>query len=609
MYNNGTRGSLQPAVLSHFGLRENPFGVTPDPKYLYFSHTHREALASLINGIDWGFGFQVLVAQPGMGKTTLLLDLLSKFRADFHTAFLFQPQISPIELLQSLLAELEVNSQAASMRGLCEELNVFLVGAAKANNRVVIILDEAQNLDFTSLELLRQLSNFETSRSKLMNVILAGQPHLLKRLSAPEQQQLQQRISAIGCLSPLSVQDTSLYIEHRLKIAGYGGVGLFPPSVIRDIWQSSKGIPRNINRLCFNTMLLAFTQRVNQVNNIIVREAICDLDPDHVFSQMHAISEAPGHEVVQQTERFLGPEIPVRPDSELIAAPGAIHIGKTHQTPAAATPIAAVDSSNLKAAQNAAQAATSSQAASRTAMHNFAVASNEKGVDKIHVATSGITRARVSQANLGVGGPLKRSATDSQRSGNSSTVQQQDSQPHNRIWLNVLLTTVVAGLVVWFVIERAASSSWSQSRRTGPAQSILSSTNVPQSDPQLGTTTSAKAAPITTLYFDEDSTDINSQSGRSLQEVAEMLAGNAELYLVLEGHTDNSGPEAYNLDLSNRRSLAVRDVLSSDLHVSPERLELTGRGSAEPAQSNASATGRAYNRRVEIRMIERGSKR
>jgi len=379
--------------------------------------------------------------------------------------------------------------------------------------------------------------------------------------------------------------------------------------VIRDIWQNSKGIPRNINRLCFGAMLLAFAEGVNEVSNSIRREAICDIDPEHVFSQMHAISEGPGNEVVQQTERFLRPEIPVRPDSELIAASATINIGKKHQAPAAATPIAAVESSNLKAAQNAAQAGTSFQAASRAAMHNFALASEETGVDKIHVATSGITRTRASQANLGVGRPLKCSATDSQRSCNSSTVHRQNSQPHNRIWLNVLLTTVVAGLVVWFVIEIAASSSWSQSQRTGAAQSILSSTNVPQSDPQLGTTTSVKAAPITTLYFDEDSTNINSQSGRSLQEVAEMLAGNAELYLVLEGHTDSSGPEAYNLDLSNRRSLAVRDVLSSDLHVSPERLELTGLGSAEPAQSNASARGRAYNRRVEIRMIERGSKR
>ena len=281
----------QTAVLSHFGLRENPFGVTPDPKFRFFSDTHREALASLINGIDWGFGFQVLVAQPGMGKTTLLINLLSRYQVSAHTAFLFQPELSPIGLLQSLLSELGVNSQATSIRTLCDDLNQFLLGASRANKRVIIILDKAQNLEFASLEMLRQLSNFETSRSKLMNVILAGQPQLLKNLSAPEQQQLQQRISAIGRISPLSAEDTSLYVEHRLKTAGAGRIGLFPPNVIREIWQNSNGIPRNINRLCCSTMLLAFTEHANLISSSVLQEAISDLDPQQILSQMRTPDE------------------------------------------------------------------------------------------------------------------------------------------------------------------------------------------------------------------------------------------------------------------------------------------------------------------------------
>jgi type II secretory pathway predicted ATPase ExeA/outer membrane protein OmpA-like peptidoglycan-associated protein len=578
------RDSVQPAVLNHFRLRENPFGVTPDPKFLFFSQTHREALASLINGVDWGFGFQVLVAQPGMGKTTLLLNLLSRFQDKAHTAFLFQPQISPTELLQSLLSELGVNSQATSIRTLCEDLNLFLLGAANANKRVVIILDEAQNLDFTSLEMLRQLSNFETSDSKLMNVILAGQPQLLKNLSAPEQQQLQQRISAIGRLSPLSVDDTSLYIVHRLNTAGQGGQTLFPASVIHDIWQNSQGIPRNINRLCLNAMLLAFTERVKQISNSILREAIRDLDPNYVFSQMQLGDQRTT--AVATRETLVLPRTPAPP----VSAPSTtLHIEEGS---------IAASKSSIPLVVGAVEDAVSGA--------NLEFASKEKPFQPMRENTKVVTSTRALQTNKSA--PVRpnapRALPQNRSGGLASASKRAKQRSFSRLWFNALLTMVVMAVLLWLVIERAASNSWPQPQRAGPGQSLSSSSAVSNSDPQ-DSNGAVAPAPIVTIYFEEDSAIIASQSRGTLDAVPDMLASNPELDLVLEGHTDDSGPEAYNLDLSNRRSLAVRDALTKDLHVSPERLKVAGLGSAQPLQSNATASGRAYNRRVEIRVVER----
>src|ERR1700680_306912 len=279
--------SVQNQLFSHFGLRENPFGGTPDPRFLFHSETHREAIASLINGIDCEFGFQVLVAQPGMGKTTLLFNFLERFRATAHTAFLFQPQLEPRELLQSLLFELGAGSEDTSVRKLSEQINQLLGRAVGEHKRVIVVVDEAQNLDFAVLETLRQLSNFETPHAKLMQIVLAGQPQLAKNLAAPEQEQLRQRISTISRLSPLTLNETRAYINHRLTTAGYRGPDLFTLGAVRRIWENGKGVPRNINTLCFNAMLLGFAGNAKSIDEIILQEAALDLDMPSVLADMY----------------------------------------------------------------------------------------------------------------------------------------------------------------------------------------------------------------------------------------------------------------------------------------------------------------------------------
>ena len=287
---NTAEYSVQGQLLGHFGLRENAFGVTPDPRFLFPSHTHREALASLVNGIDCDFGFQILVAQPGMGKTTLLFNFLERFRARAHTAFLFQPQPNPVELLQSVLHELGTTSEETSIRKLSEQLNQVLTRAAGERKRVIVVLDEAQNLDFAVLEALRQLSNFETASTKLMQIVLAGQPQLAKRLALPEQEQLMQRISAFGRLSPLALNEAQAYINHRLATAGYQGAPLFTPGAVRKIWDQSRGVPRNINTLCFNAMLLAFAGHERSIAEHLVEEAARDLDLNSVLADVYQMT-------------------------------------------------------------------------------------------------------------------------------------------------------------------------------------------------------------------------------------------------------------------------------------------------------------------------------
>ena len=164
--------------LNYYGLREQPFGVTPDPRFLYLSPAHREALASLVYGIESGLGFLALIATPGMGKTTLLFHLLEKFRTSARTAFLFPTQCNSREFMRFLLAELGYGSDDQDFVRMHEEFNKRLLQEARAGNRFIVVIDEAQNLEPSVLETVRLLSDFETPRAKLMHIILAGQPEL-----------------------------------------------------------------------------------------------------------------------------------------------------------------------------------------------------------------------------------------------------------------------------------------------------------------------------------------------------------------------------------------------------------------------------------------------
>jgi general secretion pathway protein A len=271
--------------LKFFGVREQPFGVTPDPRYLYLSSAHREALASLFYGIEVGRGFLALIAKPGMGKTTLLFHLLEKFRTSARTAFLFQTQCTSREFMRFLLAELGYETGDQDFVRMHEEFNRHLLREARAGNRFIVVVDEAQNLDPSVLETILLLSDFETPRAKLLQIVLAGQPELADKLASRNLAQLRQRISLVIGLKPLSLEDTRNYIQHRLRVAGYEGPSLFTPQALLDTAEFTEGIPRNINNFCFNAMSLACAMRQKTIDAAIVREVIADLDISQHLSQ------------------------------------------------------------------------------------------------------------------------------------------------------------------------------------------------------------------------------------------------------------------------------------------------------------------------------------
>src|ERR1700722_11817052 len=278
--------------LEYYNLREQPFGVTPDPRFLYFGPGHSEALASLIYAVESRRGFSAMIAEPGMGKTTLLFRLLETLRSTARTAFLFQTEGDSRDLLRGVLADLGIPTQSHDLPTLHEALNGALLEEMRAGRQVVVVLDEAQNLDEKSLESVRLLSNFETSTQKLIHIVLAGQPKLGERLADPDLKQLRQRVSTIIRLDPFTPEETEEYIDWRLKAAGYQGPPIFMPDAIDMICRVSKGIPRNINSLCFKALSIGFATQSRTIGSEIMREVVEDLDPSTRSATRTRISTA-----------------------------------------------------------------------------------------------------------------------------------------------------------------------------------------------------------------------------------------------------------------------------------------------------------------------------
>ena len=247
--------------LQFYGLREQPFGVTPDPRFLYMGPAQQEAFSSLVYGIETGRGFMALIASPGLGKTTIILKLMETLRESARTAFLFQTHTNSEEFLRNLIADLDIEPCGNDLGELQRQLGDLLIQEAKSGKRIVVIIDEAQNLTDGILEMVRMLSNFETPQAKLLQIVLVGQPQLADKLASPHLEQLRQRISIITHFPPLADGDIPPYIDHRLRVAGFQGSDLFTQAALGLIAAYSKGIPRNINNICFQALSLGLCQK------------------------------------------------------------------------------------------------------------------------------------------------------------------------------------------------------------------------------------------------------------------------------------------------------------------------------------------------------------
>jgi len=258
-----------------FGLSEKPFAITPDPRYLYLSERHAEALAHLLYGINESGGFIQLTGEVGTGKTTVVRTLLSRVPHHADVAVILNPRVTPVEFLLTICEELGVAIDSAdrdSVKAMVDALNRRLLSAHAEGRRIIVIVDEAQNLTPEVLEQVRLLTNLETPTQKLLQIILIGQPELRELLDRTELRQLAQRITGRYHLMPLSPEETKGYIRHRLRVAGAGGE-IFTSAALSEVHRLSSGIPRVINVSCDRALLGAYTRDTRSVTAALVRRA------------------------------------------------------------------------------------------------------------------------------------------------------------------------------------------------------------------------------------------------------------------------------------------------------------------------------------------------
>lgn len=260
-----------------------PFHVTPNPRFLFLSPTHEEALQHLRYGIEDKKGFIVLTGEVGCGKTTLCRKLLEELEANemCDTALLLNPRISETQLLKGIMKELGEESKARSKSDLLDKMNDVLLERIHQGREIVLIIDEAQNLSFEVMEMLRMLSNLETYDQKLLQIILMGQPELNIKLKEERLRQLRQRVLVHYDLKPLKPAEVQLYILHRLSLAGSNGQPQFTRHAIRKIAKGSLGIPRMINNLCDKSLLASFIRNGTNVNWWDARKALKDINRLH----------------------------------------------------------------------------------------------------------------------------------------------------------------------------------------------------------------------------------------------------------------------------------------------------------------------------------------
>jgi general secretion pathway protein A len=264
--------------LNFYGFKERPFNTTPDPRFLYPTPGHREALARLVYGIQQSKGFTALTGEVGTGKTTLLHALLQRLDDSIAVAFLFNSTLSFDGLLEYMLEEFGIGKTASTPAQRLFALNNFLIERRRVGQNTVLILDEAQNLDPGTLEQIRLLSNFETSSEKLLQILLVGQPELRAKLNLPELRQLKQRIALSSTIRALTPREVHECIRTRLRIAGASDLGIFDDRAVERIAAYTGGIPRLMNILCDHCLVIGYAEQERRIDTHIVDQAIKSLE-------------------------------------------------------------------------------------------------------------------------------------------------------------------------------------------------------------------------------------------------------------------------------------------------------------------------------------------
>jgi type II secretory pathway predicted ATPase ExeA len=261
---------------AHFALSEEPFGVSPDPRFFFQTDQHREALATLYYAILQRRGLALLTGRPGLGKTSVLMRLLKLLEGKAKTAYLPHPYFDAATVLESTLASLGLDTTSSATQN-HHRFHDYLLELHRSGQTCVIVFDEAQDMNRDTLEAIRMLSNFETPTGKLVQIVLAGQPRLVDTLKQADCEQIRQRLNVVARLTPLSSHDVQNYIAHRLQTVG-SAISLFDAGALEAIAIGSGGVPRNVNTICFNALTLAYASNFHRVRREEVDEALRDLD-------------------------------------------------------------------------------------------------------------------------------------------------------------------------------------------------------------------------------------------------------------------------------------------------------------------------------------------
>jgi general secretion pathway protein A len=264
--------------LDFYGLKENPFNVTSDPDFLYLSHTHKEALDHLLYGIHARKGFIEITGEIGAGKTTLCRALINQLDDDTKTSLIFNSSLPETQLLEAIVTDFGITPERRNKVAFLKQLNAFLLDQLSKGNNTVLIIDEAQNLRKSTLETIRMLSNLETDKEKLLQIILVGQPELRDKLNSPALVQLRQRISVRFHVRALERNELDGYIHHRIAVAGAPQTINFFPESCDLIYSYSGGIPRLINLLCDKALLMGFVRETRLIEPEIIEKSIEEIE-------------------------------------------------------------------------------------------------------------------------------------------------------------------------------------------------------------------------------------------------------------------------------------------------------------------------------------------
>jgi len=296
-------------LLDYYGLAEQPFSETPDRRYFYLSSTHREALTSLYYGIEISRRLLALVAEPGMGKTSLLFRLLERFHGSALTAFVFQTLGDSRQLFRSLAGELGFETSAQDLGIIRQQLNEFLLRQARADTRLVIVIDEAHHLDIEALKSVLLLSDSQSDSPGAVHIILAGQPRLAETLESPSLARLWEHLVTPSRLNALTPSEVERYIDHRLRIAGLDRGSLFTSEACATIAARSDGIPRKVNNLCFNALSRGYALAKKTIDASIIQQIAKNLDPS-----FFAFTSADGSQPVGSEAS--APSLPAAPPTD-----------------------------------------------------------------------------------------------------------------------------------------------------------------------------------------------------------------------------------------------------------------------------------------------------